>query len=314
MASDLVPERLDDLVRARRATRASNPPPAAVAAELAPFAPAHLPPSHWQAAIEASLARLGSKETTDLSARFGLGGKLQWQPLVTKTIPALALGIAGDDKRALARLSKREDWAAAIAGRALGIWSDGAAPRLAQVCDALVWRSLGLAGKPKKTPPEIRSHFLREILTAGSGPPERLLPLLAARELGIVRTDLRALREALVRRWLCGQDWSSTVGRPTSIGDFASAVHQSAEHVTDGLFGGRKVFISSLWRDMQAHPTFGRLSLDEFKQQLLAAHKAGLLALARADLTAAMDAGAVRESETAHLEARYHFVERGGLT
>jgi hypothetical protein len=317
MAADLVLERLDDLVRARLATRKTPSTAAALAAELAPFAPTRPGSRSWESEIEASLERTGTRLDADasreLAARFG-GGKLQWQPLVTKTLPALALGLAADDKRAIARLSKREDWAAAIAARALGLWSDGPAPRLPVVCDALVWRSLKLGGKPKKTPPEIRSHFVHQILTAGSGPPERLLPLLAARELGIVRADLRALREALVRRWLSGQEWAAAETATATIGDFASAVRESAAQATDGVFGDRKVFISSLWRDMRAHPAFGALSLDQFKQQLLAAHQAGLVALARADQTWAMDPSAVRESETSHLEARYHFVERGGLS
>ncbi|HUQ06273.1 MAG TPA: hypothetical protein VM261_27400 [Kofleriaceae bacterium] len=321
MAPELLPERLDDLVRARIATRTTAPTAPALASELAPFAPTLAASRRWESEIDDALERtgprVGDEVQRELATRFG-GGKLQWQPLVTRTIPALALGVAADDKRAIARLAKREDWAAAVTARALGLWHDGPPPRLAAVCDALVWRGLGLAGKPKRTPPEVRSHFVHEILTAGSGPPERLLPLLAARELGIVRADLRALREALVRRWLCGQAWhatgAATVSPATTIGDFASAVRDSAAHATDGVFGGRKVFISSLWKGMRAHPAFGALTLDEFKAQLLAAHKAGLLALARADLTAAMDPSAVRESETSHLEARYHFVERGGLS
>lgn len=315
MPPELLPERLDDLVVARLATRKAPAPASGLATDLAAFAPTSTRGRPWESEIEASLARTRRDDATTraVTERLGVSGKLQWQPLVSKTIPALALGIAADDRRAHATLAKREDWAAAVAGRALAIWTEGPPPRLSAVCDALVWRALKLDGKAKRTPPEIRSHFVHEILGAGSGPPERMLPLLAARELGIVRADLRAIREALVRRWLAGKDWR-TSARAASIGDFASAVQESAERATDGLFGGRKVFIASLWKGMRAHPTFGGLTLDDFKQQLLAAHKAGLLALARADLTAAMDPDVVRESETAHLEARYHFVERGGLS
>lgn len=314
MAPELLPDRLDHLVLARLDTKKSHVHASALAADLAAFAPTSTQSRSWEDEIEASLLRSNPPGATmpAVHERFATT-KLEWQPLVTKVIPALALGIAADDRRAHARLAKREDWAAAVAGRALAIWTEGPPPRLSAVCDALVWRSLKIDGKPKRTPPEIRTHFLHEILGAGSGPPERLLPLLAARELGIVRADLRAIREALVRRWLSGQEWS-TSARADSIGDFASAVRESAERATDGLFGGRKVFIASLWKGMRTHPTFGGLTLDDFKKQLLAAHKAGLLALARADLTAAMDPSVVRDSETAHLEARYHFVERGGLS
>jgi hypothetical protein len=300
MPPEILPEHLDELVTAALSAGKT-------AAALAAYAPSHLQGRSWETAVDAAFDRARAAHADK--------PKVPWQSFVTKILPARALGIDPDDKKALSRLSARDDWSAAIVARAQGLWGEGAAPRLPAVCDALVWRSLDLAGKPKKTPPEIRSHFLREILTTGSGAPERILPLLAARELGIVRADLRALREALVRRWLCGQEWrSSAPARPASIGDFASAVRESAEHATEGLFGGRKVFISSLWRGMRAHPTFGALTLDEFKSQLVAAHKAGLLALVRADMTSAMDPSAVRESETSHLEAQYHFVERGGLS
>ena len=324
MPPDLLAPRLDDLVLARLVTRKTHAASTELAAELAAYAPSHVERRAWEAAIDASVGRtVEPADARALAERLGVSGKVQWQPLVARILPMLALGIAADDRRGQARLAKREDWAAAIVGRAHGIWTDGPAPRLAVVCDTLVWRALALPGKAKKTPPEIRAHFLHRNLGAGSGPPEKLLPLLAARELGIVRADLRALREALVRRWLTGQEWrpgaaTATTAEPAarapSIGDFARAVRDSAERATDGLFGGRKVFIASLWQGMRSHPTFGALTLDEFKSQLVAAHKAGLVALARADLTAAMDPGVVRDSETAHLEARYHFVERGGMS
>lgn len=309
MPPEIISERLDELVAARRASLKKPPTNAALAKDLTRFAPTHVQGLSWESQVEAACERLRQREgRSDKPA--------PWRAFVEKTVPALALGIASDDRRALARLKGSDDWAAAIVSRARGLWTDGPAPRLAAVCDALVWRALSLPGKPKGTPAEIRSHFLRELLSAASGPPAKQLTMLAAHDLGIVRADPKSLRDALVRRWLCGQQWqpapAPAPARPASIGDFASAVRESAEHATDGIFGGRKVFISSLWRGMRAHPTFGALTLDEFKEQLVAAHKAGLLALARADLTGAMDPSAVSESETSHLESRYHFVERGG--
>jgi hypothetical protein len=53
------------------------------------------------------------------------------------------------------------------------------------------------------------------------------------------------------------------------------------------------------------------MPLVDFKQRLLAAHRAGGVTLVRADLTGAMDPELVRESETAHLDTRYHFVDGG---
>jgi len=51
-------------------------------------------------------------------------------------------------------------------------------------------------------------------------------------------------------------------------------------------------------------------SLADFKKRLVAAHRAGLLTLARADLVEAMDRWDVAKSEAAYLSATYHFIRR----
>ena len=84
-----------------------------------------------------------------------------------------------------------------------------------------------------------------------------------------------------------------------------SRIKSDGQRATDGRFGPRKVFIASVWRD----PAFGGLALADFKARLLAAHRAGAVTLARADLVGAMDPALVRESEVAHGDSRYHFVE-----
>jgi hypothetical protein len=193
-----------------------------------------------------------------------------------------------------------------VVARARGFWDAGPPPSLSALCDAIVWRELGLPGAPKRTPAEIRAHFVGRLLPATPGPADRTIRLLAANLAGASRADLRALREALVRRWLVGDDLAATSAAP----DFASAVRAAADRATEGVFGEHKVFIRSVWRTLRADPAFRALPLDEFKRRLLDAHKAGLVSLVRADLVAAMDPDAVRESETTHLEARYHFVER----
>jgi hypothetical protein len=76
-----------------------------------------------------------------------------------------------------------------------------------------------------------------------------------------------------------------------------------ADHA--GRFGNRKVFIAVV------HAMLGgddAIVNSEFKRQLFAAHRAGLLQLARADLVAAMDPAAVAASETQVDGATFHFV------
>ncbi len=305
----LVTARLDDLVLGRIATSARPLAHGAIAQALRPFAPASYDEARWSTAIFEATARLTAAGDLDdqrqarnpdaaAEARFAATGELSWKRLHEQIVPALALGVT--DARGQARLKGRDAWVAATIGRALALWIGGPPPTLGAVCDALVWHALGLPGRPRRTPPELRAHFVSQVLGAGTGSVERRAALLAARETGAVRADLRALREALVRRWLCGQAWSAD--------DFATTVRTAAERTTDGVFGERKVFISSLWRD----PAFASVTLDDFKRRLIAAHQAGTVSLARADLIAAMDPDLVRESEISHLETRYHFVERRG--
>jgi hypothetical protein len=68
------------------------------------------------------------------------------------------------------------------------------------------------------------------------------------------------------------------------------------------------VFIAALWRASQREPNFPRISLSEFKRRLIEANTKDLLHLSRADLVQAMDSQLVADSETAYLNATFHFV------
>jgi hypothetical protein len=322
----LVLDRLDDVVLARAALVKSKGTiaEAAIAAALRPLSPASFDDASWSAAIAESLDRLRRANLVDgghvtagaaqaATRRLGLPRVTTWKQIVDRTLPALALGVDADDARAQKRLSDRDQVAGAIVARAEGLWRDGPPPSPPAVADALVWRSLHLAGNPKRTPPEIRAHFLGQLLGTSGGPADRMLRQLAAKATGAVRADLQALRAALARRWLCGMRFDAPAARTngTSLESFASAVRTAAARATTGLFGDRKVFIAAAWRAVRDDPSLGTLSLDDFKERLIAAHRAGLVRLARADLTSAMDPDAVAQSETRHLEARYHFIDRG---
>jgi len=86
-----------------------------------------------------------------------------------------------------------------------------------------------------------------------------------------------------------------------------------ADPTPDGLaggrFGGRKVFIAAIQRAL-ANTQFHALTRAQIDRLLLDAHREGLLELARADLTAAMDPDEVRKSEIVHplVGSRFHFV------
>jgi hypothetical protein len=330
--ADLVASRLDDIILARLATVRKPASPAGLARELRQLAPAAFSDARWFAAVEQSLSRLRDRDAVDGRGRpvaraqlgqLGLRSAGPWRKLYQQILPGLGLGIAAADSRIRGQLDGHDGWAAAVVARARGFWRDGSPPPCTAVCDTLVWRSLGLPGNPKKTPPEIRTHFLAQELGRPDSPPVRLLRHLAARDVGAVRPDLRGLREALARRWLAAASWQ-VAGGPEQVGtdrsrpsapadrlsELAAAVRDAAARAREGVFGRTMVFIASLWRTLQSHPAVAGLSLDEFKHRLVAANRAGLLVLARADLVAAMDPRDVSESEIRHLEASYHFVER----
>jgi hypothetical protein len=128
--------------------------------------------------------------------------------------------------------------------------------------------------------------------------------VLAAREVEAPRPELRALRDALVRGWLVDR----LPGRTAAPAAFATDVLGAAARVVDGRFGDRKVFVSAVWRELHRDPRWADLALAEFKDRLVAAHRAGELALARADLVAAMDPALVAASEIAADGASFHFI------
>lgn len=294
----MIVARLESLVIARIASSARRGSATEVATALQRFAPTNQTEAAWREQVASIVSSLEMRG--DGPKAIGKPGT-RWAQLVDKIFPALALGIAPADTKAHARLAGRDAWTAAIAARALGLWTDGPPPSLSAVCDAYAWQQLGLAGKPKRCPPEVRAVFLQRELQTSSSPPDRLLRLYAAKQLDAPRPELRALRDALVRNWLQGRELAPR---------FADNVRDVARSTTSGVFGDRKVFISSVFDELRRHPTWASLTLADFKAQLVRAHRAGDVVLARADLVAAMNPDLVAASETQAEGASFHFIVR----
>lgn len=94
---------------------------------------------------------------------------------------------------------------------------------------------------------------------------------------------------------------------PADEKGFAERVLSAARASKTGRFGDDKVFVSHVLRQLQAEG-FAIPDVDAFKERLVAAHRAKLLSLSRADLVQAMAAEDVDGSETRYLNARFHFV------
>ncbi len=298
----VLPDRLDLLVLARIATSKDRPGLGSVASSLRRFAPATVSDAEWTHHVSESLDRTKNLDpTAEVSRR--LGPKRTWKQLSERVFPALGLGLEPSDEKAIAKLTGRDEWTAAIAGRALGLWTAGPAPSLSVLCDAYAWQSLGLPGRAKRCPPEVRALFIQRELRSDPGPPDRLLRLFVARELEAARPELRVLRDALVRDWLRGK----VIGATST---FAEDVRRAARTAQHGVFGGRKVFISAVWDELRRGARWSSLSLPELKRRLLDAQRTGSLELARADLVAAMDPRLVADSETLADGASFHFIVR----
>ena len=368
-APDVIPQRLDDLIVVRLASLKEPDSPKDLARTLRALAPLGYSDADWRARIEEALARLQAAGIVDgrrkapgaeaSLARMGLRPADAWRYIQGRFLPGIGLGIEPHDKATHDRLTKPEHWAAAVVARVHGLWREGRVPSFPDTCDALVWRSFQLTGKPKRSPNQVRAYVLARMLGQPGPSAERLMCYLAARDVGAVRADAIKLREALCRRWLAGADWPTAdrpvapvspppprlatvpnvalvpslapsgaappvasissagdpaaqpaAGRPLALPEFAAIVRQAAARATEGVFGRYKVFIAPLWRALRTHPALGDLSLDAFKRELVAANRAGLLTLARADMAAVLSPREIAESETRHLEAEYHFVER----
>ncbi|MDB4954578.1 MAG: hypothetical protein JWO36_2147 [Myxococcales bacterium] len=308
----VISDRLEALIVARAHTSNSALSARELVQPLARFAPTTLTETAWIERLsevarglrERGVLREDHRPRGDVLAQMiGHHSAKTWPQLADRILPALALGVAADDAKTQSKLAGRDMWSAAIMARALDLWTEGSPPSLAAVCDALAWRKLGLAGKPKRCPPEIRALFVQRELATDAGPPDRLVRALAARAVAAPRPELRALRDALVKMWLGGR----TLGGPRP---FASEVRELASATRDGVFGDRKVFIASVWSQLKQLPTWASMTLDEFKQRLIAAHRAGDLTLARADLVAAMDPHLVATSEINADGSSFHFIIR----
>lgn len=278
----MIAERVDTLVIARLATSPHPMSSGALGRALLTFAPA--------AETAAAQARIsGLALDAELAARLG---KHSWRTLVDSVLPSQALG---------ARPTDADRWIAAVAGRILGLWTEGKPPSLAEVADACVWRELGISGRAKRCPRELRSALLARVLNVPGTDPRRQLRLYVARELAVPRPALALVRTALVRRWLAG----AVLGR-----NFGEDLQRAVRETTNGAFGSRKVFIASVLEQLKRDPCWAASSAEVLKAKLLGEHRAGRVELARADLVGAMDPQLVAASEARADGASFHFVVR----
>lgn len=95
---------------------------------------------------------------------------------------------------------------------------------------------------------------------------------------------------------------------PVDLETFARRVNEAALAAPTGRWLNDKVFISHVYEELKRrHQTEG-WTPEEFKRQLLQAHKARLVRLKRADFVGALPQGDVLSSKTEDGEHTFHFV------
>lgn len=273
------------------------------------YRPTTMTDADWLAVVTETVERLRAGGVVDdklhagkLDDRVGAYSAKKWERWTDYLLPALALGIRLDDRAAPKRTKLAEGWVSAIAARVLGLWSDGPPPSLQILGDEMVWRELGVSGAVEKCPPRLRAHFLKRHIEMSDGTPVQLVRQIAFKAVGAPNKE--KVRDALVRSWLTG-----TFG-VTSVPSLIDAARDAARDAADGVFGDRKVFISSVWNAVRTKPTWTALPLPDFKSALLAAHRDRQLTLARADYVPAMDPALVAASEIEADNTTFHFIVR----
>jgi hypothetical protein len=256
-----------------------------------------------------------------------------WRTILMRYLIPRALDVS-DDPATRKRLNYANNLRAAALRRAYEL----PIPETATLTEAveatackLICDQLGLEPQPDFSRLQ-RAVLNRMINPATSLDDRKLQEQLPGHVLGVSRGGMQGLREAIVRRWLAGENGETAAGpgpRAPSVAleargraavpdttqqeeidlpTFAATVQAVARTCPAGSWGEDKVFINHVWRQLQKEMNFPQLDQPAFIERLIEAQQRGLLKLARAEETETMNPDDVRESETPCLDGSYHFI------
>jgi hypothetical protein len=236
---------------------------------------------------------------------------MNWSTIIAKHLFPKAAGLPADTAD---KLDNGDKLAAFILKRKYGL-ATGAGSTVNQVLEAVVCKRLDF---PDETTLDgLSCAVLSQLMGSERLTKKNLARQLPLFETGLTAASADAARCKIVRDWLGGMPQKELrpaqaepmPPEPFDLPAFAATVRAlAASSPPQDRFHDNKVFISALWSTSQREPNFPRLSLAEFKQRLVQANSQNLLHLSRADLVSAMDPQLVADSETAHLNATFHFV------
>lgn len=234
--------------------------------------------------------------------------RLSWSLIISRYLFPKAAELSPG---AAAKLDSWGKLAAFLLKRKYGL-SAGAGSTVNEVLQAIVCKELGF--QDETTLDGLACSVLSRLRGTERLTKEQLVKQLPLFDTGLVSASADAVRRKMVRDWLSGASpgpQSSEPERrvPFDLAEFAATVQALAlTSPPQDRFHDNKVFIAALWRASQREPSFPRLTLTEFKQRLVEANGQSMLHLSRADLVQAMDPQLVADSETAYLNATFHFV------
>jgi len=315
----------ENLILARLLVPGSRPPArAAIEKCLAPLFSQRLIPADWRNLFASALDRLIANELVSakpLSLTAAgreraleywqidrVPARVRWETLKREYIAPRVLGLSRDQ---LNGKDKAKAFVAAVLKSRYRLPGEIGAASTA-VVNALAWQQLDIISTARFTPQAVVSQAL--LKSARPLTADELAKQLARLALDTAGNDLFT---GALRQWIAnaapperdgGSQDATGAARDKELPNFAESISRAARNSQTGRFGDNKVFISEIWRAFQARDDFDGLSLQEFKERLVEAHRRRLLELSRADLVERMDPREVAESETKYMDATFHFV------
>jgi hypothetical protein len=259
--------------------------------------------------------------------------QVNWSTLQNRYLMARALGISASEKQALKDVAAAPRTRAAVLVKHYRL-PGSPVPTEAGVKHLLAWQQLRTAHDieiPLQLPITHNGILWRTLLKGQKG--NDPLPLLAAEAVKAKSTDVRHVRQVVIREWLTTQEFEHRAAEPqpqpqteptteptaqngdtrpssdkADLSHFAERVKELARSSPTGRFGDNKVFLSHIWQQYQSAADGNGMTRDRFNQLLVEANRHNLLTLSRADLVSAMNPDDVRSSELRWENSTFHFI------
>jgi hypothetical protein len=325
MSRATVEKMAENLILARLLAPGSRAPARATIEKcLAPLFSQRLTPAEWRNLFDGALERLiagvlvsakplsltpaGRERALEYWQIDRVPAKVRWETLKREYIAPRVLGLS---RQQVNGKDKAKAFVAAVLKSRYRLPSEVADTSTA-VVSALAWQQLDIVSAARFTPQAVVGQAL--LKSARPLTADELARQLARLALDTTASDLftGALRQWIAHAAPAARDVDSldatSAARDGGLPKFVETISRTARNSQSGRFGDNKVFISQIWRAFQDRDDFDGLSLQEFKERLVEAHRRRLLELSRADLIERMDPREVAESETKYMDATFHFV------